>query len=147
VSVIDPTQAPPGQHTAHMWAAVPWAPEDNSPAHWNDVKSEYASTCLEQFARYAPNIDETNIVETHVHTPIDARRAHPNMLTGHPEGAPGQQRVDQPDFRGPIDGLYLSGAPTHPGGNVCGAPGYNCAGIILDDRDIEKWWTPPVPGV
>ena len=31
----------------------------------------------------------------------------------------------------PIDGLYLCGAGTHPGGGVTGAPGYNAAHWIL----------------
>ena len=37
-------------------------------------------------------------------------------------------------YRTPIDGLYLCGAGTHPGGGVTGAPGYNAAHRILDQR-------------
>ena len=37
-------------------------------------------------------------------------------------------------YRTPIPGLYLSGASTHPGGGVFGAPGYNCAQSILGAR-------------
>jgi phytoene dehydrogenase-like protein len=37
-------------------------------------------------------------------------------------------------YKTPIDGLYLCGAGTHPGGGVTGAPGYNAAQRILGDR-------------
>jgi phytoene dehydrogenase-like protein len=34
-------------------------------------------------------------------------------------------------YRTPIEGLYLCGAGTHPGGGVNGASGYNAARAIL----------------
>jgi phytoene dehydrogenase-like protein len=32
-----------------------------------------------------------------------------------------------------LAGLYLCGAGTHPGGDVCGAPGHNAARAVLSD--------------
>ena len=40
------------------------------------------------------------------------------------------------DYRGPIKGLYMCGAGTHPGGGVTGAPGHNAAHGILADRSL-----------
>ncbi len=37
-------------------------------------------------------------------------------------------------YRTPIDGLWLCGPGTHPGGGVAGASGYNCARAILDEK-------------
>jgi phytoene dehydrogenase-like protein len=37
------------------------------------------------------------------------------------------------DYRGPVKGLYLCGAGTHPGGGVSGMPGHNAAREILKD--------------
>jgi len=37
-------------------------------------------------------------------------------------------------YRTPVDGLYLCGAGTHPGGGVTGTSGYNAAGEVLKDR-------------
>ena len=34
----------------------------------------------------------------------------------------------------PIEGLYLCGSGTHPGGGVTGAPGHNAARRILKER-------------
>lgn len=39
------------------------------------------------------------------------------------------------DYRTPIEGLYLCGAGTHPGGGVSGAPGHNSAQVVIDDLD------------
>jgi phytoene dehydrogenase-like protein len=36
-------------------------------------------------------------------------------------------------YRTPIDGLYLCGSGTHPGGGVMGSPGHNAAREILAD--------------
>jgi phytoene dehydrogenase-like protein len=36
-------------------------------------------------------------------------------------------------YRGPVGGLYMCGAGTHPGGGVTGAPGHNCAHVVIAD--------------
>jgi len=40
------------------------------------------------------------------------------------------------NYRGPVKGLYLTGASTHPGGGIMGAAGRNAALVLL--RDLEK---------
>lgn len=37
------------------------------------------------------------------------------------------------NYRTPLQGLYMCGSGTHPGGGVMGAPGRNAAGIVLQD--------------
>ena len=41
-------------------------------------------------------------------------------------------------YRTAIDGLYLCGAGTHPGGAVTGAPGRNAAHAVLEDRSGSR---------
>ena len=48
-------------------------------------------------------------------------------------------------YKAPIDRLYLTGAGTHPGGNITGAPGYNAAQVVLRDLGKDVWWNPPDP--
>jgi phytoene dehydrogenase-like protein len=36
-------------------------------------------------------------------------------------------------YRSPVEGLYMCGAGTHPGGGVTGVPGYNAAREIVKD--------------
>ena len=40
------------------------------------------------------------------------------------------------NYRGPVKGLYLTGASTHPGGGIMGAAGRNAAMVVL--RDLER---------
>ena len=37
------------------------------------------------------------------------------------------------NYRGPLKGLYMCSAGTHPGGGVTGAPGHNAAREVLAD--------------
>jgi phytoene dehydrogenase-like protein len=48
----------------------------------------------------------------------------------------------------PIAGLYQTGATTHPGGSITGAPGRNCAVVLLEDlgRDPREELTRAVAG-
>jgi phytoene dehydrogenase-like protein len=41
-------------------------------------------------------------------------------------------------YRTPIDGLYLCGAGTHPGGGVIGGAGYNAARQVLRDLKVRR---------
>jgi phytoene dehydrogenase-like protein len=41
------------------------------------------------------------------------------------------------DYRTPIEGLYLCGGGTHPGGGVMGVPGRNASTVVLKDRRRE----------
>jgi hypothetical protein len=41
-------------------------------------------------------------------------------------------------YRTPVSGLFLTGAGTHPGGGVTGAPGRNAAGVVLRDLGLAS---------
>lgn len=38
------------------------------------------------------------------------------------------------NYQTPIDGLYLTGAGTHPGGAISGMPGRNCAHVFIHSQ-------------
>ena len=42
------------------------------------------------------------------------------------------------NYRTPIEGLYLCGSGTHPGGDVTGAPGHNAAHAVIRDLGLGK---------
>ena len=54
----------------------------------------------------------------------------------HIDVVPSQAFSRRVAYRAPIAQLYLCGAGTHPGGEVTGAPGHNCAQAIL--RDVRQ---------
>jgi phytoene dehydrogenase-like protein len=39
-----------------------------------------------------------------------------------------------PAYATPVNGLYLCGSGTHPGGGVMGIPGYNAARVIVRSK-------------
>ena len=43
----------------------------------------------------------------------------------------GRPPVGWSRYKTPVDGLYLCGSGTHPGGGVMGASGHNAAGAVL----------------
>ncbi len=55
LSVIDPTQAPPGKHTTYCWHVMPFAP-DLGGQDDEDFKREFAEKIIATFARYCPNL-------------------------------------------------------------------------------------------
>ena len=40
----------------------------------------------------------------------------------------------------PIEGLYVCGASTYPGGLILGGPGYIAANRVAEDMGVTKWW-------
>ena len=92
-------------------------------------RERYADACVEHLARYAPNVPGA-ILEREVLAPPDLER-----IFGLVGGSifQGEQGLDQMAFMRPspllarystpVDGLYLCGAGTHPGGGVMAAVG------------------------
>jgi phytoene dehydrogenase-like protein len=123
-TLFDPTQAPPGKHTAFMWEELPYRLHGD-PAHWDREKEKHARGMLELWAEYAPNMREGDLlVGAFAHGQIGYDRPFPGA--GH--------------YRGPVEGLYLCGSSSHPGGNVTGLAGYNCAQVLLKDLGIDTRW-------
>ena len=92
-----------------------------------------------------PNLPGS-VLHREVLTPLDLER-RPALTGGHHNH--GDMEPDQlfflrpvrghADYRTPLEGLYLCGAGTHPGGGVSGANGRNCARQFI--RDLKRgWW-------
>lgn len=146
---FDPSQAPPERHTAFWW---PFAPYDlgGDPANWDRDREVVAARILDEWASYAPNLRSGAILGSSLFTPLDIERRCSNMVRGSHHGgayAGGQIDAGRPveglaGYRTPVEGLFLCGAGSHPGGSIHGAPGYNAANVIAADLGIERWWTP-----
>src|SRR5205814_3657569 len=105
-----------------------------------DARERYADACVEHLARYARNVPAA-IVEREVLAPPDLE-----SIFGLVDGSifQGEQGLDQMAFMRPspllaqyatpVEGLYLCGAGTHPGGGVIAAAGHNAAQRVLKDR-------------
>ncbi|MCC6213193.1 MAG: NAD(P)/FAD-dependent oxidoreductase [Burkholderiales bacterium] len=142
---FDPSQAPPGHHTAFLWQLAPY---EIRGAKWEDVAEDYANRCIERWREYAPNLTARNILAVATQTPRDIERRIVNMARG---GVfMGRTHLAQMEhfrplpelaqFRTPIQGLYLAGACMHPGGGIIAGPGVIAADILFDDLKLPKWW-------
>jgi len=139
-SNADASLAPPNRHI--LTCFVQYVPYRLRHGNWDDARELLGDRVVKKIAEYAPNVPES-IVARQVLTPLDLERTY-----GLTEGNifHGDLRLEQlffmrpipgwSQYRTPIDGLYLCGAGTHPGGGVTGAPGRNAAHQVL--RDWKK---------
>ncbi len=135
---VDATIAPPGKHLLSMF--VQYAPYQLADGlQWDNIKEDFADRCVKLLGRYAPNVPNA-IEHRQVLSPLDLERTF--GLTGGNimQGAMNANQLYSfrpvagwADHRSPIQGLYLCGAASHPGGGVMGACGKNAAQEILRD--------------
>jgi len=141
---LDPSQAPPGYHTAYAWHVVPFAP-DGDPERLNTARHEIAAAIIEKWRQYAPNLTEENILASHTYTAYEYARELVNMRGGDifmGSLDAGQVMHNHFGYRTPIAGLYMAGSPTHPSGGISGGAGYIAAGIIAREIGAQLWWQP-----
>lgn len=138
----DDSLAPRGVHVLSLW--VQFAPYHLAEGSWADAGERAADRVMEVLARYAPNLPRATVAR-HVMTPLDIETRF-GMSWGHVdhgEMRPGYVLGFRPvpgwsHYRTPIQGLYLCGAGSHPGGGVSGYPGRNAAYVLLDDLDVDE---------
>ena len=136
-SAYDPTLAPDGHHV--LSAFVFHAPRRLVGRSWEEAREEIANELIDKITEYAPNFRDS-IIDWRLFTPQDMeqRMGFTNGNIHHLDLVPSQMLSRRPlpgwsDYRTPIQGLYLCGAGTHPGGEVTGAPGHNAAHAVLED--------------
>jgi phytoene dehydrogenase-like protein len=137
-STLDDTLAPPGKHVASLFCqhVAPQLPDGES---WDTHRETVADLMIETVNRFAPNF-KASVLGRQIMSPLDLERTF-GLVGG--DIFHGRLQLDQMlsarpmlgygDYRGPLRGLYMCGAGTHPGGGVTGAPGHNAAREILKD--------------
>jgi phytoene dehydrogenase-like protein len=144
LSVIDPTQAPPGKHTTYAWHVMPLNPDIGGKSY-ETFKEEFADAIIEKWAKYAPNMTRKNIVAQHVYTAHEYMPTFPEMRGGDifmGSFAAEQVMYNHFGYRTPVERLYMAGSACHPGGAISGGAGYISAGLIARDLGLKLWWKP-----
>ena len=144
LSLLDPTQAPPGKHTTYCWHVMPLNP-DIGGRSYESWKEEFADRIVECFARYCTNMTSKNILGRYIYTGREYVQEMINMRGGDIfMGAFNAEQVMYNHFgyRSPIPNLYNAGSAGHPGGAISGGAGYISAGLIARDLGLKPWWTP-----
>lgn len=137
-STLDDTLAPSGAHVASLFCqhVAPQLPDGQS---WDTHREAVADLMVSTVDAYAPNFKRA-VVGRQILSPLDLERTF-GLVGGdifHGELSLDQMFSARPmlghaRYRGPLPGLYMCGAGTHPGGGVTGAPGHNAAREILAD--------------
>jgi phytoene dehydrogenase-like protein len=137
-STLDDSLAPPGQHVASLFCqhVAPVLPND---ASWDAHREEVADVMIDLVNSHAPNF-KASVLGRQIMSPLDLERTF-GLIGG--DIFHGALSLDQlfsarpmlghGDYRGPLQGLYMCGSGTHPGGGVTGAPGHNAAREIIAD--------------
>jgi phytoene dehydrogenase-like protein len=139
-TVIDASRAPAGKHTFKLISFLPYELVQG-PEHWDHVKDVVADRLFEALAPLTTNLSGRIVLGRNVNSPLDMERRNPANWRGSCHGGastPDQSGYFRPvegwsTYRTPVEGLYQTGACTHPGGSVSGLPGRNCAAILLQD--------------
>ncbi|MFY9686416.1 MAG: NAD(P)/FAD-dependent oxidoreductase, partial [Pseudolabrys sp.] len=125
LSLLDPTQAPPGKHTTYCWHVMPLDP-DLGGQSYETFKEEFSDRIIECFARYCPNMTSANILGRYVYSGREYVQEMINMRGGDIfMGAFNAEQVMYNHFgyRSPIAKLYNAGSAGHPGGAISGGSG------------------------
>jgi phytoene dehydrogenase-like protein len=121
-SAYDDSVAPPGREVMSVFCQ--YAPYELADGDWDRRRDEIAASAIERIAAFAPDVEDC-IEELQVLGPPDIEERI-GLSGGHifqGEALPGQMWDRRLEARTPVDGLYLCGAATHPGGSVIGLNG------------------------
>ena len=134
-TVHDPSLAPEGHHV--LTIDVNSQPYELAEGSWPEIAEEVADRAIAKLEAYFPGLTDS-ILHRQVLSPYGLEQLL-GIHGGH--ALHGDMAFDQlftlrpvrgwSEYRTPIEGLWLCGAGTHPGGGVTGANGRNCAREVL----------------
>jgi phytoene dehydrogenase-like protein len=118
-----------------IWAL--YAPSRPAEGTWDGRREEAAEALIDYVTEFVPNF-RTDMRDYLLFTPhdIEERTGITDGCIRHVDMIPSQLYDQRPmagasGYGTPIEGLYLCGVGTHPGGEVTGAPGHNAAHAVL----------------
>ena len=134
-TVYDKTLTRQSGHVVSIWAL--YAPPKLAESDWEAQRASTGEALIDYVTEYIPNFRK-DLREWRLFTPYDLEKRvgltdgnirHLDMIASQ---FMGDRPISGAGYGSPIGGLFLCGAGTHPGGEVTGAPGHNCAHAILD---------------
>jgi phytoene dehydrogenase-like protein len=133
-TAYDSSVAPEGMHLMSVFAQ--YVPHTFAMGDWHSRREEAGDLAIASIARYCSNLPDA-IVHREVLGPADIEQKV--GLTGgqifQGEILPQYMFDKRLGYRTPMDGVYLCGACTHPGGSVIAINGRNAAMAILRENN------------
>ncbi|SCW71830.1 Phytoene dehydrogenase-related protein [Sphingobium faniae] len=122
-SNIDPSRAPPGKAAVYLYNFAPFDIEGG----WDARKQEVGDAVFDWFASFTSNVDRSKIIARLIESPADHDRHSRIMRKGDIMGIAmtadqllgARPTPDLAQYAVPgVQGLYLAGCTSHPGGTV-----------------------------
>ncbi len=132
-TVHDRSVVPDGLHTMSVFAQ--YMPYHFAEGSWDTRRGAAGDVVLNSIGRFCSNLPEA-VVAVEVMGPPDIERKV-GLTGGHifqGECLPGYMWDRRLRYQTPMDGVYLCGACTHPGGSVIAINGRNAAMAVLRSR-------------
>jgi phytoene dehydrogenase-like protein len=142
-TVFEPELAPDGRHLALCFTQ--FGPYELAEGSWDTERETYGQKIVGLLDEYCPGAADA-VEHVEVLAPPDIEERYGllggNIFQG--DMAPDQLFSFRPipgygDYRTPIEGLYLCGSGTHPGGGVMAVPGRNCATVVRRDARRDRF--------
>jgi phytoene dehydrogenase-like protein len=139
-ALVDDSRAPAGSATLKLLTVAPYERADGR--SWAETKDAFAESLVASVRRHSVGLDEANILALRAESPVDVAAHNPHNLGGSCHGGEfaspdGAVAAGWGSYRTSVDGLFLTGATSHPGGSVSGRPGRNAARCVLTDLGID----------
>jgi phytoene dehydrogenase-like protein len=135
-SLHDPSVAPPGTHTMSIFSQ--YVPYRFAEGDWNTHRKVARDLALSALGRFCSNIPDV-VIDAEPLGPPDIERKV-GLTGGHifqGECLPPYMWSNRLSARTPMEGVYLCGACTHPGGSVIAINGRNAANAVLADAGVH----------
>jgi len=129
-TAFDDSVAPAGAHLMSIFAQ--YVPYNFTQGNWDDWRQRAGQVALESISRFCSNLPDA-ILHTEVIGPRDIEQ-RVGLAGGHifqGEILPPYMWDRRLSYATPMDGVYLCGAATHPGGSVIAVNGRNAAMVVL----------------
>ena len=133
-TAYDPSVAPAGSHVMSVFAQ--YVPYSLASGDWTSRREEIGDLAIDSIAQFSPDVADC-VVHREVLGPPDVEDRI-GLTGGHifqGECLPDQMWESRFSPRTPVQGLYLCGAATHPGGSVMAINGRNAALAVLADTE------------
>lgn len=156
-SVVDPTRIPGSSGEQILWIQVRCLPSSIrgdvlsqiEARSWEEAAEPFAERVMAKLESYAPGIRDI-VTDQVVESPLDLERENPCLVGGDSVGGShhlSQNFIFRPipgwsRYKLPIEGLFMCGAGTYPGGGVHALSGYQAAQEVLAQsgkRDRILW--------
>jgi phytoene dehydrogenase-like protein len=141
--LVDSTVVDPGRAPGGVFKLLSVAPMLLDGQPWTDADASAHAEALLAYARaHVDGLEPDDILAVRPESPTTIAAHNLSNIGGSCHGGEfvlddGEVIPGWRDYRTDIEGLYLTGSTSHPGGSVSGRPGRNTARVVLGDLGID----------